>query len=48
MINCSLVKISCGQIVPSVVSLATYGVVVPSFVTLVVLIVSSCLEVYKA
>ena len=48
MFDCSLVKTSCGQIVPSVVSLSAYDLVVPSVVTLTVLLVSSCSVVYKA
>ena len=48
VIICSLVKTSFGQIVPSVVSLAAYDLIVPSVVTCTVLIVSSCLVVYKA
>ena len=47
MIICSLVK-TCGPDVPLVVPLATYDLVVPSVVTLTVLLVHSCLEVYKA
>ena len=38
---------SCGQIVPSVVSLAACGVIVLSVVTQAVLIVHSCFGVYK-
>ena len=41
--DCSLVKTSCGQVVPSVVPLTAYGLVVPLVVTLTVLIVHSCL-----
>ena len=47
--DCSLAMISCGQIVPLVVSLAACGgVILPSVVTVVVLIVCSCFGVYKA
>ena len=46
--DCSLVKTSYGQIVPSVVSLAACGVIVPKIMTLVVLIMHSCFVVYKA
>ena len=47
MLDCSLVKTSCGQIVPSVVSVAAYDLVVPSIVTLNVLLVHSCFGLYK-
>ena len=48
MLDCSLVKTPCGQIVPLVVSLATYDLVVPSVVTLTVLVVNSCFVECKA
>ena len=48
MLDCSLIRTSCGQIVPSVVALAACGVIVPSVVTLFVLIVHSCFGEYKA
>ena len=42
--DCSLIKASCGQVVPSVVPLVACGLVVP----LVVLIVHSSFGVYMA
>ena len=48
VINCLLVKTSCGQIVPLVVSLAAYDLIVPLVVTHTVLFVTSCSVVYKA
>ena len=48
VINFSLLKTSCSQIVQLVVSLAAYDLIVPSVVTQIVLIVNSCLGVYEA
>ena len=47
MIDCSLEKTSCGQIVPSIVSLATYDLIVPLVVTHTAQLMTSCSVVYK-